>query len=184
MQYLKHDNFYVNQSGDLCNKQNGYSFVMFTSANCKYCSDLYPSFLRLSQSIKGCIFATMNVDADNQRIVEMSTRSKNPLEYVPFLVLYANGIPLAQYHSDESNPESNFDHMRTFLLTHSRAPDSGTNNSSVSSNAVPNAVPNAAAFSDFNIPAYSIAIPHNVGTSRSKKVCYLGYAKAYDEKKK
>ena len=189
MIYLRYNDFYINHAGNLCINQNGFSFVMFVSNDCVYCSELAPSFLRLSQIIKGCIFGTVNVDNDSRKIVEISTRSKTPLEYVPYLVLYANGIPIAQYHSDESNPDANFEKMRVFLLTQtsqskdkSIAPNPfGSNNGGGGGGGFVNSRSSQQS-PDFVIPAYSIAIPHNAGSIRSKRVCYLGYENAYGKK--
>ena len=175
MIYLRYSDFYINHAGNLCVNQKGYSFVMFVSNACSYCSEIAPSFLRLSQIIKGCVFGTINVDQDSRKIVEISNRSRTPLEYVPYLVLYANGVPMAQYHSDESNPDSNFEKMRIFLL-------SQTQRSNEQPNSTGSGQQQQQQSSEYVIPAYSIAIPHNAGTKRSKRVCYLGYEHAYGKK--
>lgn len=173
MIHFKYDNFQVNQRGDLCINQNGYSFIMFTSDDCQYCFEIFPSFVRLSQTIKGCVFGTVNVNADNQKIVTLSTLSNTPLEYVPYFILYANGVPIAQYHSDEAQPDSNFEKMKLFLVaqTQNQQQQQLKNQSGANSN--------------FVIPEYSFGIPYNSGTntSKSKRVCYLNYSSAYADQK-
>ena len=169
--YLTPDDYYVNQFRELCNKITGYSFIFFTSNSCKYCKDIQPSFVQISQTIKGCVFGIMNVDQDNQKIVEISSRSKSPLEFVPYIVFYANGRPVAQYNHDEYNPSANFHSMKSFLLNQT----SHKGSSASASNA------DHRDASDV-IPAYSIGIPGNRDMVKRRKVCYIEYDQAYAKK--
>lgn len=168
--YLTPENYSVNQSEELCNNLRGYSFVFFTSARCSYCKDVYPAFVRLSETIQGCVFGVMNVEQNNNAVVQISKRSKTPLEYVPYIILYANGRPLSQYVHDENNPQANLERMKTFLVqqtTRKQTADGATS-------AVAAAV----------IPPYSIGIPKNRASSaKLKKVCYLSYDTAYEKKR-
>lgn len=111
MLYLTPEDFFLNQNQDLCNKIGGYSFVMFNSPDCVYCKDIHPSFVKVSKMILGCTFAVMEV---GQRIIGLSQQSKTPIEYVPYILLYGHGQPIAQYQPDEIN--SNIEKMTEFLV--------------------------------------------------------------------
>ena len=168
MLYLTPEDFFINQNKDLCNRLAGYSFIMFSSRSCTYCKDIHPSFSKLSQMIQGCNFAIMDVEQQNQRVVGLSQQSKTSIEYVPFLLLYANGQPLAQYMPDETNPDANVDKMTKFLVEQTnKNPAKQTTRAQNSQQA--KAVVN-------DIPPYSIGIPKN---RKDRRVCYLGYDKAY-----
>ena len=121
MIYLHHTNYYVNDKKLLCNTLRGFSFVFFTSKNCGHCISLMPEFNNLAKMIQGCVFAKLNVEEDGQAIRLTASRSATPINYVPLLVLYANGIPIGVYQPDEHNPKSNFDKMKNFLLANTQS---------------------------------------------------------------
>ena len=144
----------------------GYSFIMFNSRSCTYCKDIHPSFSKLVQMIQGCNFVVMDVEQQNQRVVGLSQQSRTPIEYVPFLLLYANGQPIAQYMPDENNLNANVDKMIKFLVEQTnRNPTKQTAQNSQQTNVI-----------EKNIPPYSIGIPKN---RKNRRVCYLGFDKAY-----
>lgn len=174
---------------ELCTEIPGISFILFTSNSCKYCKDIYPYFLRVSQIIQGCVFGIMNVDVMNQKIVAMSHRSSTPLQYVPYLMLYINGRPVAQYVPDEENSAHNVELMRSFLvaqtkrLTRQQNDTAGRhhhqNQPRHNDQGVGAGISNTAS-GESSIPAYSIGIPGNMKSAReSRKVCYLDFNSAY-----
>lgn len=169
--FLTPNDFFI-QNGDLCNKLPGYSFVFFISNNCHYCDDVKPHFDKLSQAIQGCSFAYMDVGQNKQQIVQMSERTNNRIEYVPLLILYVNGIRVAQFFPDEDNPQNNYQNMVNFIFYHNnkKAPTNSTNRQPTTSKQVD------MMGSHGNIPAYTIGIPGNLA---SRKVCYLPYGDAY-----
>lgn len=169
--YLTPEDYFGNGSNQLCNKIPGFSFIFFNSSDCKYCSDVYPSFIKLSQSIQGCVFGIMNVDQDNRKIVRIADQLGNPIEYVPYLMLYYNGQPIAQYHHDEHRPEANTEKMKMFLIQQTK---------SFKADSMKKSTGSAGSSSDANlqssIPKYSIGIPGN-----KKRVCYFNYSSAYPQ---
>jgi hypothetical protein len=112
----------------------------------------------------------MNVDQDHQKIVTISASTKTPLEYVPYLMLYFGGRPIAQYQPDEQHPEANLDKMKMFLIQQTKSLKSGgAANASREDSQHDATAANA-------IPKYSIGIPGN-----KKRVCYFNYTSAYPQ---
>lgn len=158
-------NDFIIKNGELCNKIPGYSFIFFISNSCHYCDDVKPHFDKLSQAIQGCNFAYMDVGQNQQQIVQMAERTNNRIEYVPLLILYGNGVRIAQYFPDEENPQNNYQNMINFIFLHTnKNKDQQQQNQGQHSS---------------EIPAYTIGIPGNLAT---KRVCYLSFDSAYDKK--
>lgn len=168
--FLTVNDFFV-KNGELCNKLPGYSFVFFISNSCHFCEDVKPHFDKLSQAIQGCSFAYMDVGQNQQQIVQMADRTNNRIEYVPLLILYVNGIRIAQYFPDEDNPQNNYQNMINFIFHH--------NNKNASSNSNQQANTATSEPKQSEIPAYTIGIPGNLA---SKRVCYLSFDNAYHKK--
>lgn len=123
--YLSPNDFYVTQTNDLAHRIPKFSLVFFSSANCIYCKDVLPAFASVSSIIKGCTFAIMDVDQGGMRIVRMSEKTKTPITYVPFVVMYVNGTPIAIFEPDEENPAANFNLLKNFIIGHANAIRSG-----------------------------------------------------------
>jgi len=163
--FLTVNDFFI-KNRELCNKIPGYSFIFFTSNDCRYCNDVKPHFDKLSQAIQGCSFAYMDVAQNYQQIVQMADRTNNRIEYVPLLILYINGSRIAQYFPDEENPQNNYENMINFIFYHTnknKDPGAGRAENDKQS----------------DIPAYTIGIPGNLA---SKRVCYLSFDSAYNKK--
>jgi hypothetical protein len=110
----------------------------------------------------------MDVDQENKRIVSISQRSKTPLKYVPYMILYANGRPIAQFFPDEDNPESNYEKMRAFLVKQTaKQPQQAAEQRTIQDEKERAA----------GIPPYSLGIPGNYSSRR--KTCYIGFNSAY-----
>ncbi|MGL5356143.1 MAG: thioredoxin family protein [Cetobacterium sp.] len=137
-------------------KLPGYYFVFFTQKTCQYCHTLKPVFDKLDEMTTGCKFVYVDVDQLNQRIVSMSYKTKDPIEYVPLLRLYVDGKCVDTFLPDEQNPSNNLVKMSNFLLSHSK------NKSSAPANPHSN--------SHSYIPPYSIGIP---GNRARQSVCYI-----------
>lgn len=161
--FLTPENFYVDREGKLCNKVPGYSFVLFSSPNCAFCKDVIPAFTKLSQMIQGCTFSTMNVEQQRQKIRDIAQQSDSPINYVPLLILYGNGRPIAQYFPDEQNPQSNLEKMKQFLVHQTSNKKQGQGQAQSSTDTGP------------PVPAYSMGIPGN----SQRRVCYLNFDSAY-----
>lgn len=178
--YLVPNDYYVNREDELCNKIDGHSFILFTTTSCHYCKDIQPIFVKMSQTIQGCTFGIIDVDQENQKIVNIASRSKTPLEYVPYMILYLKGRPIAQFIADESHPEKNFDYMRDFLIQQSNA---AKRDISTMQQHRQQQQQQQGAVGTNNIPAYSLGIPGNLKNPRARNVCYLGFDKAYGSSK-
>ena len=97
--FLTKDDFHLEQGTNntlLCHKINGFSLILFYSIQCDYCKKLLPNFRRLPGMIGGCQFGLVNI-AKNKSLINLSNKTVSPIEYVPFLILYANGKPFMRY---------------------------------------------------------------------------------------
>jgi thioredoxin-like negative regulator of GroEL len=74
----------------------GFSIVLFYSVQCKHCQKLIPMFKRLPGSVGGCQFGMINVSS-NKAAVKMSAGTIAPIEYVPYIILYVDGMPFMRY---------------------------------------------------------------------------------------
>lgn len=160
--YLTPNDFFVTRQNQLANKIRGFSLIFFSSSNCKYCKDVMPSFVRLSGELQGCTFGLMNVDQDDQRIVNISNTTLNKLDYVPYIVLYVNGIPHSVFSPDEKNPSANYESMKKFIIDTTISIKNGSFKKRETNN------------NNDAISPYSVGIPGN-----KKRVCYLNYDNAY-----
>jgi thiol-disulfide isomerase/thioredoxin len=185
--FLRPHDYFVNNYKELCTKLPGYSFVFFTSVDCEYCKDVEPAFYKLAETIEGCIFAVMSVDGDGRRIVEMAARTRMPFDYVPYLILYEHGRPIAQFVHDESNPENNFAKMHAFIVDQTTGGGNGERTVTAGVRGGRNAA--YAQQQQYAIPSYAIGIPGNLAPMRSaipaysigipgnlaaRRVCYIG----------
>lgn len=135
-----------------------------------------PAFVQLSGALQGCTFALMNVDQENQRIVEMSSTTRNRLEYVPFIVLYVHGIPYSIFTPDERNPAANYELMKRFIIETTGKIKSKSDEQYHQNSSSGNSNANNSNTNDVISP-YSIGIAGN-----RKRVCYLNYDNAYKKK--
>ena len=160
--YLNYTNYFVSaENGKLCNDIKGFSFVLFTSANCEYCDIVIPIFDKLSTVVQGCIFGKFNIKNHREAILHMAAKSKTPIDYVPYLVLYFNGTPIAIFsYNNEISSQNNFINMKNFIITHTKTPTSINTNKPSS-----------------NIPGFTIGKP-----ICSSGVCYTNFNSAYKTK--
>lgn len=86
----------ANGSKMLCTKINGPVLVLFYSTQCNYCKKLIPIFKKLVGTIGQCSFAMVNIGKARQ-VIKDSTFTKNPIEYVPFIIFYVNNKPFFKY---------------------------------------------------------------------------------------
>jgi hypothetical protein len=195
--FLRPHDYFVNNYKELCTKLPGYSFVFFTSVDCEFCKDVEPAFFKLAETIEGCVFAIMSVDGPGRAIVEMAARTRTPFNYVPYLILYESGRPIAQFAHDEETPENNFAKMRAFLVDQTTGGEQavasgvrrggggvpslgGSRNAAYGQQqqyAIPAytiGIPGNLAPTRTAIPPYSIGIPGNLAAPR--RVCYIGGA--------
>jgi thiol-disulfide isomerase/thioredoxin len=94
------NDFFLSQSNNgnkmLCTKINGPVLVLFYSTQCQYCKKLIPIFKKLTGTIGQCSFAMVNIGKARQ-VIKDSTFTKNPIEYVPYIIFYVNNKPYMKY---------------------------------------------------------------------------------------
>ena len=169
--YLSPNDFFITSNNALSHTIQGFCVVFFTSDKCKHCHNIAPAFKAASDSIKGCTFAVMNGDQNDQQIVRMSYKTRNVLEYVPLIVMYANGVSAAIFNPDESNPVANLDLLKQFISTTAAAIRSRGNANSIQS---------IRSNDQYKVCDTSTGIA--ICGPRSKQVCYLQEANAYSSK--
>jgi len=152
----------------LCNNIPGMSLVMFYSTECVHCQKLIPIIKTLPNIVNGCQFAIINV-SKNRQIVGMSQKSKSPIKYVPYIILYVNGQPFMRYDGPQKMNE-----IRKFIfevhntIKHKQKFAKQEQKEEKKSNA-----------SKTNgIPAYTIGKP----LCGKNNVCYLDFNNAYTKK--
>lgn len=114
--YLTTDDFYIPKNENpsdhvkLCIKMRGLSFIYFSSNNCKFCDEFLPVFKSLPKVIGGCHFGTINV-SNNMNIVKASMKSTTPIKYVPYCIMYIDGVPFMRYDGTR-----NIEQIKTFVF--------------------------------------------------------------------
>lgn len=114
--YLTTEDFYIPRNTDpsdhvkLCTKMRGLSFIYFSSNNCRYCDEFWPIFINLPKVIGGCHFGTINV-SENMNIVKASMKSTTPIKYVPYCIMYIDGVPFMRYDGTR-----NIEQIKTFVF--------------------------------------------------------------------
>jgi thiol-disulfide isomerase/thioredoxin len=128
-----------------------YSIVMFYTDECDQCKIIKPILLGFvgNPTIQICM---VNVyDADSVKLIEQSQKTTTPLQHVPFIVFYINGIPFKKYDGQYT-----FSDFQTFIK------NVMTEASKIKDTSEINEIP-----------------PYTIGKPNSAKVCYLTYQKAY-----
>lgn len=171
--YLSPNDFFITSNNELSHVIQGFSVVFFTSDTCKYCHNIAPAFKAASDSIKGCTFAVMNVDQNDMQVVRMSQNTRNVLEYVPLIVMYANGQSVAIFNPDESNPVANLELLKQFVTTTASAIRSrGVDNRQITGQPTP--------IND-NSRVCDTSTGIAICGPRSKQICYLQESLAYPQ---
>lgn len=97
--FLTSDDFNVQKTDKgvvMCTAIPGFSLILFYSTHCEHCKELIPIFKRLPGTMGGCQFGMINVST-NRACVEMSQNTVAPIKYVPYIILYFNGVPFMMY---------------------------------------------------------------------------------------
>lgn len=74
----------------------GLTLVMFYSKECQFCHNLINKFKQLPTIVNGCKFAMCCINRHFD-IVEKSKNTIAPIEYVPDVILYVDGMPYIRY---------------------------------------------------------------------------------------
>lgn len=143
----------------LCHSIPGFSLILFYSTKCQHCQTLIPLFKKLPGNVGGCQFGMINVST-NRSYVETSKQTINPLEFVPYIVLYINGKPFMRYQGPHDAGE-----IKRFILEVS---EKLKTKQKFSSNVVKE--------TKRGIPEYTIGSPLY---GHEERVCYLDFGNAY-----
>ena len=112
--YLKYGDFHIKQGTDaplLCHGMQHISLVLFHSTQSAYSQQVAPIFKMLPEVIRGCQFGIVHI-GQNMHLVEMSQQTNTPIEYVPLIIMYVNGIPYMEYKGP-----ADLQNMRHFIVT-------------------------------------------------------------------
>ena len=78
----------------------GTSIVLFYAGGCQFSMVLLPIFKKMPKSdIHGVQFGVMNVGFYKE-IVQKAKDSDTPIEYVPLIIMYNNGVPSVKYEGE------------------------------------------------------------------------------------
>ena len=157
-------NLKAGNKGDLlCNNIPGISLCLYYSTQCSYCQELIPEYKKLPGSISGCHFGMINV-SKQKSILHMSKSTLTPIQYVPLIILYANGTPLARF--DGTN---DIDEIKKFVINIATKLQNEFNDD--------NTEESESKLIENEIPEYTIGKP----LEGKMKVCYLDFDNAYVE---
>lgn len=128
-----------------------FSIVMFYTNECDQCKIIKPILMSYvgNPTIQICM---VNVyDPESTNLIQLSQKTSTPLQHVPFIVFYINGIPFKKYDGGYNHQDFQL-FIKNVMIEASKVKDT----SEIS-----------------EIPPYTIGKPN------SAKVCYLTYQKAY-----
>lgn len=165
--FLTSADFTLGRSVDgqvMCIPIHGFSLILFYSEKCKHCKTLLPIFRRLPETVGGCQFGMVNVNT-NKKCIAMSKQTINPLEYVPYIVLYFNGKPCSIY----KGPHDSSIISRFIVEMAKNIKGKQSSNTGTIGNGVLTKQKN-------KIPAYTIGTP----LCGEGDVCYLEFDTAYN----
>ncbi len=86
----------------LCINVKGLCLILFYSPMCKHCNNFLPDFKTLPGRIGGCQFGMVNVN-NSKEVVMMSAETIVPIKYVPYMILYEDGVPIIRYDGEHSS---------------------------------------------------------------------------------
>lgn len=156
MLYLSTEDFEIRQGQKgqiLCNKLEGLSLILFYSTDCQYCKPLLPKFRSLPNMISGCKFGIINL-SKNTKLIHMSKQTIDPINYVPYIVLYVNGRPYLRYEGPHEERD-----IQKFIID------------------VGSSIQTKKQFHE-NISEFSVGKPLKGGPDRNRR-CYLQFGDCY-----
>jgi thiol-disulfide isomerase/thioredoxin len=98
--FLDESDFHLRQSKNgklLSHKIPGLSFVLFYSTKCKFCPTMVDRFKMLPSVYKGIKFCMFNITNKDTFIKKINSNTITRMEYVPYMMVYMNGVPYVQY---------------------------------------------------------------------------------------
>lgn len=160
LHFLKSSDYHIgtNREGDkvLAHRIKGYSVILFYSNLESVSSQIKTIFMQLAGSIGGCIFGVTNIQhaANCQR---MSTKTITPIDSVPIIMFYSDGIPHVKYNSSKISAQ----YLTTFAVGVANHLERQKSN-------------NKSDGHQRKIPAYSIGVP-----KCNNGICYMEFEEAY-----
>lgn len=96
--FLNSGDFALNGEDLTCTKTDELLFVLFYSTKCQYCGPAREVFNFVASQFNrnSAKFGIINV-TQNPRVTQQSKASNTPIRYVPFLVAFFKGVPLAVF---------------------------------------------------------------------------------------
>lgn len=82
-------------------KVPGPVLVMYKTQNCPHCRTLEPIFVRLSQKDRNVKYGICDLSAGRE-IIGWSRSTTTPIQNVPHILFYFNGMPVARYKGERS----------------------------------------------------------------------------------
>ena len=153
---LEEDDFDLVESNNvvhltLNNTNSKYSIVLFYTDDCDQCKIIKPIVMQFLNRFPVQICMVNVYDPDSTNLIQLSQKTSTPLQHVPFIVFYINGIPFKKF--DGNYTFNNFDTFLKNVLTEATK------------------IVDTSTITD--IP------PYTIGKPKTAKVCYLTYQKAY-----
>lgn len=100
--FLETSDFKIKPSGNgLLLTQNipNLSFVLFYTNDCPHCKTMLSILKLLPNMYKGIKFCSINV-SNKINFIRQTSKTLTPLEYVPYMMVYIDGVPYVQYTGD------------------------------------------------------------------------------------
>jgi thioredoxin-like negative regulator of GroEL len=153
----------------------GISLVVFYSSKCVHCQKLLPVIKNLCNSIQGCQFGIVNV-GNSKECILLSRNTKNPINVVPYVILYINGRPYIRYQGPHTQED-----ITQFIVEVTTSAAANYNSNENIQNRVTNSDKNNKQYIKHGskIPAYCLGHPI---CGDGEDVCYLEFDGAYDNK--
>lgn len=163
--YLQSSEFYMSDNKQyLCTRIKGIAIVLFFTSSCTFCAPYIELFKQLKSVVPGCQPAIINLDhGDNMMCATASQSTKFPLTYVPYIVLYYDGVPCAVYDGD-----ANIGAVGAFITNTLNSLEQKQQFSKPEQDKIPEFLK-------------GVGVPkRSSGSKRCKDgVCYISYEKAY-----
>ncbi len=153
----------------MTHQTNGLELVLFYSKECQYCDKLLRQYKQLPNLIKGCKFGLLNIN-HNKKVVELSQQTISPINYVPDIILYVNGLPYIRYEGPSEK-----EMIKNFVIDiHKKLQNVPklTDNKNVIHNSF--VKPKTETF-----PDYSVGKPVCGNAKQTNGKCYLNFETAY-----
>lgn len=137
---------------------SGVTFVFFYSTNCPHCGPVKSIFNAASSQFPqgSCRFGIINV-SQNPRVIDMARSSNTPIRFVPLILAYFKGQPIAQFSSQNTLPNLVGFIRKCFSAVQSQMDSFGETKEE-----------------EPEIPKYALGVPYCDGD-----VCYVSYDDAY-----